>query len=119
MAKGKKDAQVAQDGGKTEALYPTWLLREPLKLATAGNNPVYQGKLTRLAGPQRLEAAEWLLADSGAARSAGVCEKPWALRDYFIYRSPQGSLLWIYSERLVPTPEAVQQRAWYLHGFFA
>jgi protein ImuB len=104
---------------KTEALYPAWLLPEPLKLATAGNNPVYQGPLRRLAGPQRLEAAEWLLADSEAARGAGLSEKPWALRDYFIYRSQQGGLLWVYSERLGATPEAAPQRAWYLHGFFA
>lgn len=104
---------------KTEALYPAWLLPEPLKLATVGNSPVYQGKLHRLTGPQRLEAAEWLLADSDAARGAGLCEKPWALRDYFIYRSQQGGLLWIYSERLGATPEATRQRAWYLHGFFA
>jgi protein ImuB len=104
---------------KTEALYPAWLLPEPLKLATAGNNPVYQGKLHRLAGPQRLEAAEWLLADSEAARGAGLSEKPWALRDYFIYRSQQGGLLWVYSERLGATPESAPQRAWYLHGFFA
>lgn len=108
---------------KTEALYPAWLLPEPLKLATAGNNPVYQGKLHRLAGPQRLEAAEWLLAGGEAARQqplfSGLSAKPWALRDYFIYRSPQGGLLWVYSERLGATPEAARQRAWYLHGFFA
>ena len=104
---------------KTEALYPAWLLPEPLKLATVGNSPVYQGKLQRLAGPQRLEAAEWLLADSEAARGAGLSEKPRALRDYFIYRSQQGGLLWIYSERLGATPEAARQRAWYLHGLFA
>ncbi|OOG39895.1 DNA polymerase Y family protein [Polaromonas sp. A23] len=103
----------------TEALYPTWLLPEPLRLATSGNSPVWQGKLVRLVGPQRLEAAEWLRADGDAARSAGVCDKPWALRDYFVYRSRQGDLLWIYSERLVAAPQSAQQRAWYLHGFFA
>lgn len=104
---------------RTEALYPSWLLPEPLRLATSGNSPVWQGPLLRLVGPQRLEAAEWLLADGGAAHSAGSCDKPWALRDYFVYRSRQGDLLWIYSERLVATPQSVQQRAWYLHGFFA
>jgi len=118
VAKGLKRLKTG-GGPRTEALYPTWLLPEPLKLATAGNSPVYQGKLVRLTGPQRLEAAEWLLADSDAARHAGMCAKPWALRDYFIYRSQQGSLLWIYSERLVATPQSMQQRAWYLHGFFA
>lgn len=120
---GRKRAKAASKSPpleiKTEALYPAWLLPEPLKLATAGNNPVYQGKLHRLAGPQRLEAAEWLLAGSEAARGAGLSEKPWALRDYFIYRSQQGGLLWVYSERLGATPESAPQRAWYLHGFFA
>lgn len=80
---------------------------------------MYQGKLTRLTGPQRLEAAEWLLAGSDAADPASLCEKPWAFRDYFIYRSQQGGLLWIYSERLGESPQGARQRAWYLHGFFA
>ena len=119
-AKGKKTLKnSAPTATRTEALYPSWLLPEPLMLATAGNSPVYQGRLVRLAGPQRLEATGWQLADSDAANRAGVCDKPWALRDYFIYRSQQGSLLWIYSERLVPTPDALPQRAWFLHGFFA
>ncbi|WP_341904273.1 DNA polymerase Y family protein [Polaromonas sp. YR568] len=104
--------------GQTEALYPTWLLPEPLQLQTVGNSPVYQGKLTRLAGPQRLEAAEWLLAEGSTARQAGLCARPWALRDYFVYRSQQGSLLWIYSERLGSAQQQARQRAWYLHGFF-
>ena len=98
---------------RTEALYPTWLLPEPIHLATFGNSPVYQGKLQRLAGPQRLEATGWLMKRSED-------HKPPAIRDYFIYRSQQGALLWIYSERLAVAPTAsVQPRAWYLHGFFA
>ncbi len=105
--------------GKTEALYPTWLLPEPLKLQTVGNSPVYHGKLTRLAGPQRLEAAEWLLAESNTSRQPGLCARPWALRDYFVYLSQQGGLLWVYSERLGTAPQQARQRAWYLHGFFA
>ena len=98
---------------RVEALYPTWLLSEPIQLATFGNSPVYQGKLQRLAGPQRLEATGWLMKSCEA-------DKPPAIRDYFIYRNQQGALLWIYSERLAITPTAsVQPRAWYLHGFFA
>ena len=105
---------------RAEALYPAWLLPEPLKLQTAGNSPVYQGKLTRLAGPQRLEAAEWLLADrDNRSAEPGLCEKPWAFRDYYIYRSQQGGLLWVYSERLGSAAQAGRQRTWYLHGFFA
>ncbi len=98
---------------RTEALYPTWLLPEPIHLATFGNSPVYQGKLQRLAGPQRLEATGWLMKSSEA-------NKPPAIRDYFIYRNQQGALLWVYSERLaVVSTASVQLRAWYLHGFFA
>ena len=98
---------------RTEALYPTWLLPEPIHLATFGNSPVYQGKLQRLVGPQRLEATGWLMKSCEA-------DKPPAIRDYFIYRSQQGALLWIYSERLAVAPTATSPlRAWYLHGFFA
>ncbi|RYG07325.1 MAG: DUF3516 domain-containing protein, partial [Burkholderiales bacterium] len=85
---------------RTDALYPSWLLREPLRLQAVGNSPVYQGRLKRVSGPQRLETSGWLhdgesLADADADRST-----PPAMRDYFIYRSEQGALLWVFSERL-------------------
>ena len=105
---------------RTEALYPSWLLPEPLRLQTVGNSPVYSGRLTRLAGPQRLELGGWLMAGEGPAQSAAERLNPPTMRDYFIYRSEQGSLLWIYSERLKPAQnDARTLRAWYLHGFFA
>ena len=101
-----------------EALYPTWLLPEPLRLAAVTGRPVYQGPLVRLAGPQRLEATGWLMGHDPASGNATKPILP-AIRDYFIYRSQQAGLLWIYSERLAVTPESAGQRAWYLHGFFA
>ena len=101
-----------------EALYPTWLLPEPLRLAAVAGRPVYQGPLVRLAGPQRLEATGWLMRHDPASGSNPTAILP-AIRDYFIYRSQQAGLLWIYSERLAVTPESAGQRAWYLHGFFA
>ncbi|MDW5444321.1 DNA polymerase Y family protein [Polaromonas sp. SM01] len=109
-----------EDAPKTEALYPSWLLSEPLRLQALRDSPVYQGPLVRLAGPQRLEASGWLMAND----VEGARGKPPAIRDYFIYRSQQGSLLWIYSERLAvgaPAAEPPQawSHAWYLHGFFA
>ncbi len=117
-AKGRKSISHRQET-RAEALYPTWLLPEPLKLAMVGNRPVYQGRLQRLAGPQRLEATGWLMAgDTPGGIDARV--KPPAMRDYFIYGSEQGSLLWIYSERLaLLTPGSTPRRDWYLHGFFA
>ncbi|WP_421955388.1 DNA polymerase Y family protein [Polaromonas sp.] len=103
------------DEARVEALYPTWLLPEPFRLQALRDSPVYQGPLLRMAGPQRLEASGWLMAgDTGDARG-----KPPAMRDYFIYRSQQGSLLWIYSERLTVGGLQAGQHAWYLHGFFA
>lgn len=50
----------------------------------------------------------------------GLPCKPPAIRDYFIYRSQQAGLLWIYSERLALNgSEAGPRRVWFLHGFFA
>ncbi|WP_341915646.1 DNA polymerase Y family protein [Polaromonas sp. YR568] len=115
-ARGQKGLKKPEEAARADALYPTWLLPEPIRLAAVGDSPVYQGPLLRLAGPQRLEASGWLM--SGEA--AGVRSKPAAIRDYFIYRSQQAGLLWIFSERLpVPQPAHTQPRAWYLHGFFA
>ena len=96
---------------KIDALFPTWLLRQPLKLASKAGAPLHQGALVKLAGPQRLEATGWLLADSSDVLPA--------LRDYFIYRSSQGVLLWIYSERLAISERDQTQREWYLQGVFA
>jgi protein ImuB len=84
-----------------DALYPTWLLPTAQRLQVHQQVPHYQGPLTLLAGPQRLEAG-WLEGEA-------------ALRDYYVARSPVAGLVWIYCERL-----GVQQGPdWYLHGLFA
>jgi protein ImuB len=91
------------------ALYPSWLLERPLRLVVQRHRPLYQGPLTLLVGPQRLESGWW---DANAAGSAAA---PAALRDYFIARSPQAGLLWVFRERLPQSAEP----GWYLHGLFA
>ncbi len=97
-------------------LYPTWLLATPLKLAVRQDRPLYQGPLTLLVGPQRLEAGWW---GSGAAVKNVV-----TLRDYFVARSAQAGLLWIYRERLSVDRQLADQAAersgshWYLQGLF-
>ena len=123
-ASARPERAQGLNDAKNDDLYPSWLLPEPLKLAVAGDSPVYQGRLVRLAGPQRLEATGWLMAGASGDSSAadGARGKPPAIRDYFIYRSVHADLLWIYSERLpVCAPQVLrgQTRAWYLHGFFA
>ena len=42
-----------------DPLLPSWLLPEPLALAVRGERPWYDGPLTLLVGPQRLEIAGW------------------------------------------------------------
>lgn len=131
----------------SDALYPTWLLAAPLKLAVRQDRPLYQGPLTLLAGPQRLEAAWWdvvpaeapavhagqpdAAAGAGPAgvrvphaapRTDGAASAPGrlALRDYFLARSEQAGLLWIYRERLTAGRLAGDKPGghWYLHGVF-
>ena len=112
--KGKKGIKILESiekKGNFDALFPTWLLPKPLKLTSRAGAPLHQGPLLKLAGPQRLEATGWLLADTPDISPA--------LRDYFIYRSSQGTLLWIYSERLAVTERNQVQREWYLQGIFA
>lgn len=88
-----------------DALYPPWLLREPLRLPVKGDKPSYQGPLQLLTRARRVEAAWW----------EAQAEEP-VLRDYFIARSEQAGLLWIYRERLAPDQEHAQ---WFLHGLYA
>jgi protein ImuB len=102
-------AMVARDRHdfRAEALYPSWLLAVPLKLALREQCPQYGGPLTLLAGPQRLEVAWW---------DAGDC----ALRDYFVARSARRGLVWIFRERLAaPGSVSDVEPTWYLHGLFA
>ena len=95
-------------------LYPTWLLVPPLRLAVRQDRPIYQGPLALLAGPQRLEAGWW---GDGTPEGHGEL----ALRDYFLARSEQAGLLWIYRERLLAGQQGTGQLAggcWYLQGLY-
>jgi protein ImuB len=71
------------------------------------DRPCYDGPLALLVGPQRLEVSGW-------APVAQTAAEDFVMRDYFIARSPQAGLLWIYREHL-----PASQAAWFLHGIFA
>ena len=71
---------------------PLWLLDPPRRLA--------EGEFSLLAGPERIESGWW---DGAEAR-----------RDYFIARTGEASLAWIYRER-----GAEPGGNWFLHGLFA
>ena len=96
----------ALNHSQDQALYPSWLLATPQRLAVRQGHPHYPDRLTLLAGPQRLEAGWW---DA----------EPSALRDYYVARSSVSGLLWVYRERL-DQPQAGPGLAprWYLHGVF-
>ena len=106
----KAPAVAASSTLQPDALYPTWLLATPQPLTVQRHRPLYQGPLTLLAGPQRIEAAWW------EPDATGTAAAPAALRDYFVARSVQAGLLWIYRERLA---QAGAQPGWFLHGLFA
>lgn len=97
---------TAQLNPWVQPLAPAWLLQEPLRLAVRQQQPQYQGTLTLLAGPQRLESGWWGGGDL-------------ALRDYFVAHSAQVGLLWVYRERLSGVGPVQPLSAWYLHGMFA
>lgn len=77
---------------------PLWLLSAPQRLQEVNAAPCYDGRLSLLAGPERIETGWW---DDGQIE-----------RDYFVATNPGHSLLWIYKERH-------SGGKWYLHGFFA
>lgn len=84
---------------------PTLILPRPQPLSCGADpqRPAYRGALAMLAGPERIEAGWWDLAQAGRAT---------VHRDYFVARNPQGQTLWVYRELAAP-------HRWYLHGFFA
>lgn len=88
---------------------PCWVLPEPLPLAldqTMAQHPVYQGRLTLLAGPHRVEAG-WWDAHTGHTR---------VTRDYYLASSAHAGLLWVFKSQQA---EDDAGSPWYLHGFFA
>ncbi len=89
------------------ALYPPWILRQPLRLAVQDNRPIYQGPLVMLAGPERLESGWWSLLSAAEAEGEEL-----SLRDYYVAQSPHAGLLWVYRRRSVGEP------GWFLQGIY-
>ena len=117
------DAQVGTQAASfiADALYPPWLLPQPLPLQVRHEVPQYGGPLQRLARLHRVEAAWWEAARCEAGWQSHPDEAPGAgaqpassagqpaLRDYFIAHSPEKGLVWVYRERF----------QWFLHGIYA
>jgi protein ImuB len=77
---------------------PVWLLMRPRRLVAEGDEPAFQGKLSLLAGPERIEAGWW--------------EGEPVSRDYFVAANPGGETYWVYRDHRDPA-------AWYVHGVFS
>jgi protein ImuB len=88
---------------------PTWVLPQPLKLATRGHRPMYQGVLHLLTGPHRVEGGWWHRIGQGEQSTTAHVE-----RDYWVVLSEHAGVLWVFQQRL-----AGDETAWYLHGIFA
>lgn len=79
---------------------PLWLLGTPRALEERDAIPHYGGPLELVSGPERIESGWWDEDDIG--------------RDYFIARTDDESLVWIYREH-----RALEGGRWYLHGLFS
>lgn len=101
--------QPRRSAAPLEMPQPSWVLAQPLALATRGPRPLYQGVLQLLAGPHRVEGGWWHRQGSGAGAHSGHVQ-----RDYWVALSEHAGVLWVFQERL-----ADEQTAWYLHGVFA
>jgi len=75
---------------------PLWLLEHPKRLAQQAQNPLFEGPLNIIHGPNRISSHWWAKLQS---------------RDYFIARQRNGRLLWIFFDR--------GKRSWHLHGLFS
>jgi len=89
---------------------PAFMLPQPLKLAVKGDRPMYQGPLTLLSGPHRVEGGWWhrQAEPDGAQFTHNV------LRDYWVALSDHAGVLWIFHTRLQD-----DKSAWFLQGVFA
>ncbi len=79
---------------------PFWLLDAPKPLDERNAMPHCDGPLELVAGPERIESGWWDGNDIG--------------RDYFIARTGDEALVWVYREH-----RALDGGRWYLHGLFA
>jgi protein ImuB len=75
---------------------PFWLMPQPQALRHSHEQLYWNGQLTLLQGPERIEDNWWLNAVS---------------RDYYVASDPQGQQYWIFRDRL--------QNHWYIQGVFA
>ena len=82
--------------GRPCAQRPFWLMPQPQVLKQSRKQLYWNGALTLLHGPERIEDNWWQEAVS---------------RDYYIARDSNGQRYWVFRDRLA--------REWYIHGIFS
>jgi protein ImuB len=91
------DTRIAPgNGGGEDSPRPFWLMPEPQQLRYSQRQLYWNGRLTLVEGPERIEDNWWLDAVS---------------RDYYVARDPLGQQYWIFRDRL--------QDQWYIQGIFS
>ncbi|HEY1396717.1 MAG TPA: DNA polymerase Y family protein, partial [Roseateles sp.] len=95
-------------------------LDPPLRLAVRDHRPHYQGALTLLIGPDRLEGGWW---DRVPAKDKQPQHHRQVTRDYWIAVNENAGVLAVYQERLPGAGNEGDDKdtvqAWYLHGMYA
>jgi protein ImuB len=74
---------------------PAWLVQPPAPVSVQDGKPYWDGPLTLLRGPERIETDWWRTP---------------ARRDYYLARHGDGRRCWLYRER--------RTGAWFVHGLF-
>lgn len=120
---GRAGAPPAGPHLPNAALWPTWLLHTPRRLALQGHRPCHHGLLRLLAGPHRFEAGWWSCADEPARDDPSLPLPGLALRDYFVAHNDVAGLVWVFRERLPPqqaddAATGLRLPRWFLHGLF-
>lgn len=86
---------------------PAFLLDQPLRLAVRDHRPHYQGPLTLLVGPDRVEGGWW-------DRVPGTAEHRQVQRDYWVAVNENAGVLSVFQQPLDDGGSA-----WFLHGVYA
>ncbi len=90
----KKNKKNRQE--KTLLPRPLWLLSKPLEIHKKQKTLYWQGHLDLLQGPERIDTQWW---------------KHHEIRDYYIARHTNGSIVWIFKDQI--------KKSWFLHGMFS
>lgn len=95
---GSDETRSSKSRSLTQKRRPTWLLCAPKSLIEMEGRPQYNGPLSLLAGPERIDTGWW-------------DNKPVA-RDYFVAINPHQEVCWVFRDYR-------RGKRWYLHGFFS